>query len=221
MFEVAVIQVVHPNLSTNYMSEKQVIKWKVKRCPSGPPPLPLIWVLISPGVQGPQGLCSEVYKVSRKKTKNKTKKTHPWCQLTNKISVIQPVISALTDFLVYEAVEQEIMLNMTGRPSNSPALITHAWFFSLPFSSPTFVLKLKNRPSRQAEKQSDLSRGEKQTCFAKAVFWLLFGDFSVSDEINQACTTEPVQRSEKDILQLVWQQQWTRRGFTKWEKISH
>lgn len=175
MLEVAVIQVVHPNLSTNYMSEKQVIKWKVKRCPSGPPPLPLIWVLISPGVQGPQGLCSEVYKVSRKKTKNKTKKTHPWCQLTNKISVIQPVISALTDFLVYEAVEQEIMLNMTGRPSNSPALITHAWFFFTAFQLSNICLKIEKQAIETSRETIWPEQRRKTDLFCKssilAPFW--------------------------------------------------
>lgn len=91
------------------------------------------------------------------------------------------VPAVLRGFLFCGAINEE-------RGRHSPSLITHLCVF-LSELSYTW-LKYENSPSRPEEKLFDLKREEKQTCFAKAVIWLLLGMFQCL--MDKSSTTDPV-----------------------------
>lgn len=75
------------------------------------------------------------------------------------------------------------------RAPDKPTSQQHSSVFSpfyLCFSSLTPGSKKRERKQSIKAWGKQPSREEKQTCFAKAVIWLLFGDVSVCDGINQA-----------------------------------
>lgn len=112
-------------------------------------------------------------------------KKHPWCQLTNKISVIQPVISALTDFLFYEAVEQEIMLNMAGWPNLSvwqaihqlPSTHYSCLIFFTAFQLSNIWLKTEKQANKTSRETIWPEQRRKTDLFCKSSILAPFGGF--------------------------------------------